>query len=219
MIHFNELRMLFDEAANCMKNLPGLIIAPIIALISMILLIFLSGYTLLCITTAKIPEILPTNDKYLDEDDPFKDRRLYQQIEYVDLKEIRQTFWIFIIGMLWTSDFIFAFEEFCIGAAVVFWYSKFSIKNPSLNAIGVLFKYHLGTIAKGSAVIALFKVPRLIFILIFKRMKSKSNQLCLRCIQFFEKWMEIWNHNAYVPAAMETNNLHSAADVNVVEEP
>ena len=94
---------------------------------------------------------------------------VFQQIEYVDSKAIRRTFWIYIIGFLWTTEFIFAFEEFCIGAAVGFWYFTPSIKNPSLNAIGVLFKCHFGTIAKGSAVISLIKLPRILLTLIFKR--------------------------------------------------
>ncbi|XP_055842221.1 choline transporter-like 1 [Episyrphus balteatus] len=129
------------------------------------------------------------------------------------MKTIRQTFWIFIIGMLWTTEFIFAFEEFCISAAIGFWYFTPSINHPSLNAIGILFKYHLGTIANGSAVFALVKVPRLVYTSLFKKFKQNLNLLWLQRLEFFEERLKIWNHEAYVPAAMETTNLKSAAEV------
>ncbi|XP_055846075.1 choline transporter-like 1 [Episyrphus balteatus] len=219
MFHLNRLKLLFDEVAACLKNLPGLIIAPTIALLCMSLLIYLSGYTLLCIVTSKTPVTSPLIDenyKTNKEDsfiDLYKDLRLFEQIEYVDMKTIRQTFWIFTIGMLWTTEFIFAFEEFCIGAAIGFWYFTPSINNPSLHAIGVLFKYHLGTIAKGSAVFALVNVPKFIWTSIFKKFKQNPNLLWLQRLQYFDERIRIWNHNAYVPAAMETTSLRSAGEV------
>ncbi|XP_055842220.1 choline transporter-like 1 [Episyrphus balteatus] len=215
---WSRLKLLFDEAIVCIRKLPGLIIAPMIALFTMILLISLSGYTLLCITTSKFSIISPTID-YLFYDkskDPFADRRLFQQIEYVDYKMIRRSFWIYIIGFFWTTEFIFAFEEFCIGNAVALWYfspSKTSIDKPSLQAIGLWFKYHLGTIAKGSVVISLVKFPKLVFTLVFKSIKPKLNELWLKRLQNFEERIGIWNHNAYVPAAMITTDLRTSSEI------
>ncbi|XP_055850469.1 choline transporter-like 1 isoform X2 [Episyrphus balteatus] len=219
MIHLNQLKLLFDEAAACVKNLPGLIIAQIIGLLCMSLLIFLSGYTLLCIVTSKTPVTSPLIDEYYTNDkggsfiDRYTDQRLFQQIEYVDMKAIRQTFWIFIIGMLWTTEFIFAFEEFCIGAAVGFWYFTPSINNPSLHAFRVLLKYHLGSIVKASAIIALVKIPKLLWTSIFKKFNQKLNLFWIQRLQYFDDQIQIWNHKAYVPAAMETTCFRSAGEV------
>ncbi|XP_055842771.1 choline transporter-like 1 [Episyrphus balteatus] len=167
----SQLKLLFDEAVVCIKQLSGISVAPTIAQINMILLILLSGYTLLCLTTAKYPMFVSTWEPFkIFELNEWQHLRLPYQIEYVDSKTIRSTFWIYIIGLLWTIEFIFAFEEFCIGAAVVFWYFKPSIYQPSQHAVKILVKYHLGTIAKGSAFITLLKVPRFLLVCISKRL-------------------------------------------------
>ncbi|XP_055842775.1 choline transporter-like 1 [Episyrphus balteatus] len=215
--HWSQLKLLFDEAVVCIKNLPGLAIVLLIALLSMVLLILLSGYTLLCITTSKFSIISPTRDPITDNksEDDYSEGRLYQQIEYVDYKLIRLSFWIYIIVFFWTTEFIFAFEEFCIGNAVALWY--FSPSKPSnqasLHAIKLLFKYHLGTIAKGSAVISLVRFPRLVFTLIFKSIKPRINQLWVQRLQYFDERIGIWNHGAYVPAAILTTDLQTSAEV------
>ncbi|XP_055842770.1 choline transporter-like 1 [Episyrphus balteatus] len=212
--HLSQLKLLFDESVMCIKQLSGIGVVPNIALLSMILLILLSGFTLLCITTAKYPMLVPTMEKfYIDDIDPMQNLRLFYHIEYVDSKIIRNTLWIYIIGFLWTVEFIIAFEEFCIGAGVAFWYFKPSVYKPSQHAFEVLLKYHLGTIAKSSAVSTLFKVPRLLLISMSKIIRKRVNQLWFQRFQRFEERIGIWNHNAFVPSGMETIDFHSAGKV------
>ncbi|XP_055913243.1 choline transporter-like 1 isoform X2 [Eupeodes corollae] len=209
--NLNQLKVFFELGRVCIKHLPGLSITLTIGLVTMISLIFLTGFTLLCLTTATYPTTIRITDYFEEDRDILYEFRTFEQIEYVDSKPIRRTFFIYILGFLWTTEFIFAFEEFCIGTSVAFWYFKSSSQAPSLRAIGVLLKYHLGTIAKGSAVITLLKGPRLIVTFICKSIKRRFNQIWFDRFAFVEECVGIYNHNAYIPAAFETIDFRQSA--------
>lgn len=56
-----------------------------------------------------------------------------------------------------------------LAAAVVFWYFRKPTESPVLTAIGKVLKYHLGSAAKGSILILLFKIPRLILTYLYAK--------------------------------------------------
>lgn len=55
-----------------------------------------------------------------------------------------------------------ACQQLALAGAVVFWYFRKPTDSPVATAICKLLKYHLGSAAKGSILITLFKIPRLI---------------------------------------------------------
>lgn len=48
---------------------------------------------------------------------------------------------------------------------------------PILSSVLRLFRYHLGTVAKGSFIITLVKIPRLILMYIHNQLKGKVGKL------------------------------------------
>lgn len=90
-------------------------------------------------------------------------------LEYTEAKTIKSMFWIYVVGLIWTTEFIFACQQFALAAAVAFWYFDKPTDTPTIYAISRLVKYHLGTVAKGSFVITIFKIPRLILTYLYTK--------------------------------------------------
>lgn len=62
-----------------------------------------------------------------------------------------------------------ACQQLALAGAVAFWYFRKPTDSPVLTAICKLLKYHLGSAAKGSILITLFKVPRLILTYLYAK--------------------------------------------------
>ena len=93
----------------------------------------------------------------------------FKLVEYHDVNVLRHMLWIYIIGLIWTSEFIFACQQLAIAGAVAFWYFRKPTDSPVLLAIAKLVKYHLGSVAKGSLIITIFKIPRLILTYLYAK--------------------------------------------------
>lgn len=90
-------------------------------------------------------------------------------VEYYEVNWLRNMFWIYFIGLIWTSEFIFACQQLAIAGAVAFWYFRKPTDSPVLHSISKLIKYHLGSVAKGSLLITIFKIPRLILTYLYAK--------------------------------------------------
>uniref|UniRef100_S4P7Y0 Choline transporter-like protein n=1 Tax=Pararge aegeria TaxID=116150 RepID=S4P7Y0_9NEOP len=110
-----------------------------------------------------------------------------------------------------------------IAGAVSHWYFRGPNANPSpvLYSIGKLLKYHLGSVAKGSFLITLFKVPRLILTYLHAKMSARAEKgsdcakcglkCCICCFYCFEKFIRYLNHNAYTIITIERCHFCKAA--------
>ncbi|KAH8240240.1 hypothetical protein KR032_012388 [Drosophila birchii] len=232
------LSALFEEAGQCMMNLPGLLIAPLLAFI--VLIAFLSFWVVvvICLATASSPgqspiapfdnsaahqQPLPTNAVFLANNTSANNQKTISRVEYADAGALRSMFWIYVVGLIWTVEFIFACQQFALAAAVAFWYFGKPTTTPTIYAIGKLIKYHLGTVAKGSFVITIFKIPRLILTYLYAKLKkgedkgSECAACCLKCcicgFWLLEKFIRFLNHNAYTVVAIESINFCPAAGI------
>lgn len=232
------LSALFEEAGQCMMNLPGLLIAPLLAFL--VLIAFLSFWVavIICLATASSPgqspiapfdnskahqQPLPANALFVSNSTDVNDLRPNARVEYADAGVLRSMFWIYVVGLIWTVEFIFACQQFALAAAVAFWYFQKPTSTPTFYAIGKLVKYHLGTVAKGSFVITIFKIPRLILTYLYAKLKkgedkgSECAACCLKCcicgFWLLEKFIRFLNHNAYTVVAIESINFCPAAGI------
>ncbi|XP_060655120.1 choline transporter-like 1 [Drosophila nasuta] len=232
------LSALFEEAGVCMMNLPGLLIAPLLAFI--VLIAFLSFWVMvvICLVTATTPDESPlapfhgnagfqqlpaTAGQFLNQTAAANDQRTIPRIEYAEAGALRSMFWVYVVGLIWTVEFIFACQQFALAAAVAFWYFGKPTTTPTWYAIGKLIKYHLGTVAKGSFVITIFKIPRLILTYLYAKLKkgedkgSECAACCLKCcicgFWLLEKFIRFLNHNAYTVVAIESINFCPAAGI------
>lgn len=62
-----------------------------------------------------------------------------------------------------------ACQQLVLAGAVAFWYFRKPVESPVATAFCKLMKYHLGSAAKGSILVTLFKVPRLILTYLYAK--------------------------------------------------
>ncbi|XP_056135584.1 choline transporter-like protein 1 [Lampris incognitus] len=142
--------------------------------------------------------------------------------EYQMKEPVRYMAWYHAVGLIWISEFILAFQQMTIAGAVVNYYftrnkSQLSL-TPILSSVVRVLRYHLGTIAKGSFIITLVKIPRLILMYIHSQLKGKENacarcmlKACVCCLWCLEKCLAYLNQNAYTATAINSTNFCTSA--------
>ncbi|NXI07779.1 CTL3 protein, partial [Irena cyanogastra] len=152
------------------------------------------------------------------------------QVEYRALSGICYMAWYHFVGLIWTSEFILACQQMVIAGAVVTCYFNRNKNNPPphpvLSSISVLFCYHLGTAVKGSFLITILRIPRIVllclynilnqtvvtsdFILLQKNAKHLFN--CCFCWVCFQKsCLRYFNQHAYTTTAINGTNFCTSA--------
>lgn len=91
-----------------------------------------------------------------------------------------------VFGLLWINAFLIGSIQFIIGAAACIWYFEVNTDSKGKQVMGKatkwLFRYHLGSIAFGSAIIAICQMIRLIFEYYRRKMGTLSKEL---------KWVKV----------------------------
>nr|XP_046270303.1 choline transporter-like protein 1 isoform X2 [Scatophagus argus] len=136
--------------------------------------------------------------------------------------------WYHVVGLIWITEFILAFQQMTIaGAVVTYYFTKDKSQMPAtpiLSSILRTIRYHLGTLAKGSFIITLVKIPRLILTYIHSQLKGRENAIarcmlkaCVCCLWCLEKCLAYLNQNAYTATAINgTNFCTSACDAFLI---
>ena len=130
--------------------------------------------------------------------------------------------WYLIFAYFWTSEFIVAIGQIVVAMAVAKWYftrDKTTIGNATVwSSIRATFRYHTGTAAFGSLIIAIIKLVRAMIAYAQKKAKASGNKiaqavLCmLQCYMWcMEKCMKFLNKNAYIQTAIFGTNFCSSA--------
>ncbi|XP_053684452.1 choline transporter-like 1 [Sabethes cyaneus] len=231
------LAALFEEAGKCMIELPGLAGPPVLAFIALAIFLTFWVVVIVCLATANYPHSKPLLPFTQLKENPNKTEatvkpdvaiinNTYKSLELVEYPEadyLRHMLWLYIIGLVWTTEFIFACQQLAIAGAVAYWYFRKPTDTPVLQAIAKLVKYHLGSVAKGSLIITLFKIPRLILTYLYAKLKrhqqegSECASCCLKCcicsFWLLEKFIRYLNHNAYTVIAIESVNFCPAAKI------
>ena len=121
--------------------------------------------------------------------------------------------WYLLFCLFWTVGFIQATGEIVVAMSVSKWY--FTRDKRQIGS-GTIFKsicnslrYHLGTAAFGSFLIAVTKIIRVIVAKLQKKAREMGNSLgqallccCQCCLWCFEKFIKILNKNAYIQTAI-----------------
>lgn len=152
---------------------------------------------------------------------PFKNNAT-NLVEYKLEGPLQYMVWYHAVGLIWISEFILAFQQMAIAGAVVTYYftrNKSQMTSvPILKSMGRTLRYHLGTIAKGSFIITLVKIPRLILTYIHSQLKGKENacarcmlKACVCCLWCLEKCLAYLNQNAYTATAINSTNFCTSA--------
>ncbi|KAM9137851.1 choline transporter-like protein 1 isoform 3-T3 [Pangshura tecta] len=143
-------------------------------------------------------------------------------VEFRVLGPLRYMWWYHVVGLIWISEFILACQQMTVAGAVVTYYFTREKRNlpftPILASVNRLVCYHLGTVAKGSFIITLVKIPRMILMYIHSQLKGKENacarcmlKACICCLWCLEKCLTYLNQNAYTATAINSTNFCTSA--------
>jgi hypothetical protein len=128
---------------------------------------------------------------------------------------ISYIFWVYLFGFFWVVAFILAVEQFVIGATCCMWYYSNGGDDQSSGggvsislALGWSVKYHLGSLAMGSFLIAVVTMIRVVFEYIAKKYEAmaggdsvlyKAATCCVRCVLWcLDSYIKFLNKNAYI---------------------
>uniref|UniRef100_A0A672GCJ3 Choline transporter-like protein n=1 Tax=Salarias fasciatus TaxID=181472 RepID=A0A672GCJ3_SALFA len=197
---------LFHVAGKVFIHLPLLSLQPFITFIA--LLIFWIYWILVLLFLGT------TGNPTQNEETGLTEFRLTGPLQYLT--------WYHAVGLVWISEFILACQQMTVAGAVVTYYFTRD-KNrlpvtPILSSVLRLVRYHLGTVAKGSFIITLVKIPRLILMYIHNQLKGKENacarcllKTCICCLWCLEKCLNYLNQNAYAATAINSTSFCTSA--------
>uniref|UniRef100_A0AC11AW97 Solute carrier family 44 member 1 n=1 Tax=Ovis aries TaxID=9940 RepID=A0AC11AW97_SHEEP len=143
-------------------------------------------------------------------------------VEFKMSGPLQYMWWYHVVGLIWISEFILACQQMTVAGAVVTYYFTRDKRNlpftPILASVNRLIRYHLGTVAKGSFIITLVKIPRMILMYIHSQLKGKENacarcvlKSCICCLWCLEKCLNYLNQNAYTATAINSTNFCTSA--------
>lgn len=215
--HIAMVSELFRHAGGCLVRHPGLLLQPVITFCVLLAFFLLWVWVMVSLATAKhmrsislesVIDKSASNVTSLQVKPP-----PLLLLEYVDPTWVRSLWWVWAIGLVWVAEFILACQQMIIASAVSTWYfsrqeGRTKAKHPVWWSWQTLLSYHIGTVAKGSFLITLCKLPRLIIQWTTKKCKDPEHicarcglKLCCCCLWCFEHLLKYMNHNAYTVTA------------------
>jgi choline transporter-like protein 2/4/5 len=134
-------------------------------------------------------------------------------------------FYYFVFGTLWSNALVQAMTTFIVASSCCMWYFSHgpgeSLHLPVLRSYGRAFRYHFGSLAFGSLLVAIVQFLQLM-VEAFKKQaentgadKNKAMEYlinCLRCcLACVERIVQFINKNAYIQIALSGKNFCMAA--------
>ncbi|XP_037801319.1 choline transporter-like 1 [Penaeus monodon] len=212
--HITMVAELFKHAGACLTRHPGLLLQPVITFFVLLAFFLFWVWVLMSLATASVHAKLKGYIQLLFDFCKSWVLGTPQRIlEYVDPSWVRSMWWVWVLGLVWVAEFILACQQMIIASAVSTYYfsrqeGRGKVRHPIWWSWRTLLLYHLGTVAKGSLLITLCKLPRLIIQWITKKCKDPEHscarcglRLCCCCLWCFEHFLKYMNHNAYTVTA------------------
>jgi len=197
------------EAAKALASIPILILTPIFQVIA--ITIFLVPWIIYVIFLASSGEMVNHTGSAVDATTGLSESYSYRTFEYTT--NTKYAFLYMLFCWFWTSEFVVACGQLVISLALSDWYftqDKTTVGNQSAFwAMGTTCRYHLGTAAFGSLIIAIIKTIRAVIAYLQRKAKQSGNKiaqylLCVLqcCMWCLEKVMKFLNKNAYIQTAI-----------------
>ncbi|CAH1108165.1 unnamed protein product [Psylliodes chrysocephalus] len=186
---------LFEESGKAITAMPILLFEPILTFLFLGITVSLWFYFCLWIeSSGSLTETKPN---------------IYQ---YKKDGWMKFTRWYNFFAMLWMTQFAIGCQHMIIAGAVAIWYfkrNKSSLGTPVLQSAENLVRYHLGSVALGSFLIATVQFARVLLKITEKYLKKKDGKCidcmlkcCQCCLYCFEKILKYITRNAYIEVAI-----------------
>ena len=135
----------------------------------------------------------------------------------------RYAFFYDVFGLFWVTAFIIGTTQFIIGCSACLWYFEKESPSKGQGTVGKAFwwayRYHLGSVAFGSFLIAVCQMIRFLFEYYRKKMgvakesKFVKVMLCITryLLWIMEKCVKFITKNAYIQVALTNNHFCKSA--------
>jgi len=209
---FNRIRLaiaIIKAAADYVKETPSAMLLPPVTVI--VLCIFFGYWGVTAVY------LISSGDASRIEDTAFGtfefDKNLQRLLIY------------HLFGLLWFNAFVIAATQFVLASSTCLWYfsqgTGQGAKGTIRKSIHRLLRYHFGSIAFGSLILAIIQMIRLILAYLSAKAKSlqgKEGKIikfvlgCLQCyMACFERFVKFLNKNAYIQIALTGKNFCMSA--------
>jgi choline transporter-like protein 2/4/5 len=205
------------QAARSLASMPVLIFMPVFQ--TVFLCIFLVPWCIYVLYLASSGDISNATGSYITGLGTSVE---YQYREFTFDQNTKFAFLYMLFIYFWTSEFIVAVGQLIIALSIVAWYfnrDKKSVNNKTaIWSAKTITRYHLGTAAFGSLIIAIIKTIRAVIAYFQNKAKKSGNKLAqyvlcvLQCCMWcLEKFMKFLNKNAYIQTAIYGQSFCPAA--------
>ncbi|KAJ8934587.1 hypothetical protein NQ314_013263 [Rhamnusium bicolor] len=127
-----------------------------------------------------------------------------------------------VFGFFWLVFFVSALGQMVLASVFAQWYWTFNKRALPFFAVTAALcrtiRYHLGTLAFGSLIIAICRMIRVFLEYLDQKLKQYDNELtraimcCLKCFFWcLEKFLKFINKNAYIMCAVHGKNFCASA--------
>ncbi|KAJ3047837.1 hypothetical protein HK097_011137 [Rhizophlyctis rosea] len=216
---------IIKESSRALQSLPFIFIFPLLKYLLLLAIMAASVWIFALLSTSG--EIIAQELTYSVRNESLSASNQLQQFN-IPGKAFNGTITLqylqiyYVFGFLWAYNFIIACSQCTMAGAVASWYwardKKALPRFPLIKSLGRVLRYHLGSMALGSLIIALVQLVRLIVLEMMKRVKRSQNKaaiMCLSCLQcclgIFEKFLRMINKNAYIEIAVYGYSFCTAA--------
>ena len=137
---------------------------------------------------------------------------------------IKYMWWYALIAFVWSCEFILGCQQMVIAGAVGSWYfcrDRSNLPCPVGRSIRRLVLFHMGSVAFGSFLITLLKIPRIILAYTEEKLKQYEDYAVVRgmlrccgcCLWMLENFLQYLNRNAYSVTAIRGTSFCTSAQI------
>nr|CCA18518.1 choline transporterlike protein putative [Albugo laibachii Nc14] len=214
------------EASKAVRRFPVIVLYPIVPTVFTIGLFAYWVVAAAYISTSAsitVSDFASTAGEILHRDENATNATLGVINEIKDDQILNYLVLYHLFGLLWTNELISAFATTTIAGAFCEYYwtsNKAEVRSKSVGrSMWRVFRYHFGTMAFGSLIIAIVQMVRIALEYLDRKTKSVQDanaivRVAIRCVKCFlwcfEKCLKFLNRTAYIVVAMKGSNLTSA---------
>eukprot|EP00521_Asterionellopsis_glacialis_P008273 CAMPEP_0195282694 /NCGR_PEP_ID=MMETSP0707-20130614/1480_1 /TAXON_ID=33640 /ORGANISM="Asterionellopsis glacialis, Strain CCMP134" /LENGTH=664 /DNA_ID=CAMNT_0040341715 /DNA_START=376 /DNA_END=2370 /DNA_ORIENTATION=- len=194
------------QASRALNRMPSMIAVPVLQALGLVA--FMTAFLAYAVHLASLGEVGKIEVPIPGESGMELTFRLFEFDDFVE-----NCAWYLLFCWFWTANFIVAVGDMIIAMSVAKWYFTWDKKTLGCGIVASCvrdtFRYHLGTCAYGSLIIAIVQYIRAVIAKIQKKIKELDSSIadaimcCCQCIFWcFENCIQFINKNAYIQTAI-----------------
>ncbi|KAJ3444975.1 ctl-like protein [Anaeramoeba flamelloides] len=203
---------ILHEASRALSDMKGVLFFPFVVFLLIVLLFVWWVPVMTFLMSAGTARLV------FDDDDAV------YKLDYENSRSVNGAGIYHFFGLIWSIAFILALSQGTIAGAIATWYwtrDKNNLPdNPTLKSFLRLVRYHLGSLAFGSLVLAMLQLFQMILKFINAKLESASKEskmvkcfmcTCHCCLLCLEKWIRFLNRNSYIILAVYGDSFCKSA--------